>query len=219
VSATDADSGSFGAITYSIGSGIGSLPPVLFSIDQYTGRICTTSQLDRDEGPNHYEFTVTAIDGGGLKSMAYVKVYVDDINDNRPVFYPVQYAASLSTQSLPGTAVLRVSAFDKDVGRNGKVTYRIVSGNLLSLFTLNRDTGVLSLVAHVHDRAGTVQQLVIAAQDAGGLTSLVNAMVNISIVSGTVSPPLFEQAQYFFTIPEDVRRGSHIGSVRAVNSP
>eukprot|EP00061_Rhincodon_typus_P008179 g30570.t1 len=77
---------------------------------------------------------------GGLKSMAYVKVYVDDINDNRPVFYPVQYAASLSTQSLPGTAVLRVSAFDKDVGRNGKVTYRIVSGNLLSLFTLNRDT-------------------------------------------------------------------------------
>ncbi|XP_043548676.1 protocadherin-16-like [Chiloscyllium plagiosum] len=219
VSATDADSGSFGAITYSIGSGIGSLAPVQFSIDQYTGRICTTSQLDRDEGPNHYEFTVTAIDGGGLKSVAYVKVYLDDINDNRPVFYPVQYAASVSTQSLPGTAVLRVSAFDKDVGQNGKVTYRIVSGNLLSLFTLNRDTGVLSLVAHVHDRAGTVQQLVISARDAGGLTSLVNAMVNISIVSGTVSPPLFEQAQYFFTIPEDVRRGSHIGSVRAINSP
>ncbi|XP_041055633.1 protocadherin-16-like [Carcharodon carcharias] len=219
VSATDADSGSFGTITYSIGSGIGSLAPTQFIIDQHTGRICTTKNLDRDEGPKHYEFTVTAVDGGGLKSMAYVKVFLDDINDNRPVFYPVQYAASLSTQSLPGTTVLRVSAFDKDGGRNGKVTYRILSGNLLSLFTLNRDTGVLSLVAHLQGKADTVQRLVISAQDAGGLMSLVNAMVNISIVSGTISPPLFEQAQYFFTIPEDVRRGSHIGSVRALNSP
>ncbi|XP_067889067.1 protocadherin-16-like [Heterodontus francisci] len=219
VSATDADSGSFGTITYSIGSGIGNLAPTQFTIDQHTGNVCTTKTLDRDEGPNHYEFTVTAVDGGGLKSMAYVKVYLDDINDNRPVFYPVHYAASLSTQSLPGTAVLRVSAFDKDGGRNGKVTYRIMSGNLLHLFKLNRDTGVLSLATHLHGRADTVQRLVISAQDAGGLTSLVNAMVNISIVSGTISPPLFEQAQYFFTIPEDVRRGSHIGSVRALNSP
>ncbi|XP_072333668.1 protocadherin-16-like [Scyliorhinus torazame] len=219
VSATDADSGGFGTITYSIGFGIASSVPTQFTINQLTGRVCTARKLDRDEGPKHYEFTVTAVDGGGLKSMAYVKVYLDDINDNRPVFYPVQYAASISTQSLPGTAVLRVSAFDKDGGRNGKVTYRIFSGNLLSLFTLNKDTGVLSLVAHLHGRADTVQRLVISAQDPDGLMSLVNAMVNISIVSGTISPPFFEQAQYFFTIPEDVRRGSHIGSVRALNTP
>ncbi|XP_078078835.1 protocadherin-16-like [Mustelus asterias] len=219
VSATDADSGSFGTITYSIGSGISSVAPTQFTINQQTGRVCTTKKLDRDEGPKHYEFTVTAVDGGGLKSMAYVKVYLDDINDNRPVFYPVQYAASLSTQSLPGTAVLRVSAFDKDGGRNGKVMYRIISGNLLSLFTLNKNTGVLSLVTHLHGRADTVQRLVISAQDAGGLMSAANAMVNVSIVSGTISPPLFEQAQYFFTVPEDVRRGSHIGSVKALNSP
>uniref|UniRef100_UPI00398ED930 protocadherin-16-like n=1 Tax=Pristiophorus japonicus TaxID=55135 RepID=UPI00398ED930 len=219
VSATDADSGVFGTIAYSIGSGIGSLAPTQFTIDQRTGQVCTTNKLDRDEGPNHFEFTVTAVDGGGLNSMAYVKVYLDDINDNRPVFYPMRYAASLSTQSLPGTAVLRVSAYDKDGGRNGKVTYWIVSGNPLALFTLNTDTGVLSLATPLHGKADTVQRLVISARDAGGLVSPVNAMVNISIVSGLVSPPLFEQAQYFFTVPEDVRRGSRIGSVRAVNPP
>ncbi|XP_051882334.1 protocadherin-16 [Pristis pectinata] len=219
ISATDADSGSFGSITYSIGSGIGSLPPTQFTIDQHTGQICTSGTLDRDEEPDHYEFTVTAVDGGGLNSMAYVKVYLDDINDNRPVFYPVQYAASLSTQSLPGTVVLRVFAYDKDGGRNGKLTYRIIAGNLPPLFTLNRDTGVVSLASSLRSGGDSVQHLVISAQDAGGLSSLVNAVVNISIVSGSISPPLFEQAQYFFTVLEDTRSGSPIGRVRALNSP
>ncbi|XP_062910893.1 protocadherin-16-like [Mobula hypostoma] len=219
ISATDADSGSFGSVTYSIDSGIGSLPPTQFTIDQHTGQICTSGALDRDNEPDHYEFTVTAVDGGGLNSMAYVKVYLDDINDNRPVFYPVQYAASLSTQSLPGTVVLKVFAYDKDGGRNGKLTYQIVAGNLPPLFTLDRDTGVISLASSLRSGGDSVQRLVISAQDAGGLSSLVNAIVNISIVSGSISPPLFEQAQYFFTVPEDLRGGSPVGRVRASNSP
>lgn len=78
---------------------------------------------------------------GGLNSMVYVKVFLEDINDNRPVFYPLEYAASISTQSMPGTAVLRVTAHDKDEGLNGKVTYRIVLGNSPPLFSLNKDTG------------------------------------------------------------------------------
>lgn len=73
--------------------------------------------------------------------MVYVKVFLEDINDNRPVFYPLEYAASISTQSMPGTAVLRVTAHDKDEGLHGKVTYRIVLGNSPPLFSLNKDTG------------------------------------------------------------------------------
>lgn len=73
--------------------------------------------------------------------MVYVKVFLEDTNDNRPVFYPLEYAASISTQSMPGTAVLRVAAHDKDEGLNGRVTYRIVRGNSPPLFSLNKDTG------------------------------------------------------------------------------
>ncbi|XP_032878094.1 protocadherin-16 [Amblyraja radiata] len=219
ISATDADSGSFGTVTYSIGSGIGRLPPNQFTIDQHNGQICTSGALDRDEEPDHYEFTVTAVDGGGLNSMAYVKVYVEDINDNRPVFYPLQYAASLSSQSRPGTVVLTVFAYDKDGGRNGKLAYRIVTGNKLALFTLNRGTGVISLASSLRSGGDSVQRLVISAQDTGGLTSLVNAVVNISIVSGSISPPIFEQDQYFLTVAEDTRGGTPIGRVSALNSP
>lgn len=63
MTAIDADGGSFGAITYSIGSGPSSSPPAVFSINKETGHICTSAALDRDEGSESYEFTVTALDG------------------------------------------------------------------------------------------------------------------------------------------------------------
>lgn len=64
-----------------------------------------------------------------------------DINDNRPTFYPVNYAVSLSAQSTPGTSVVRVTAHDSDAGANGKVTYHTVPGGGSNFFTLNKDTG------------------------------------------------------------------------------
>lgn len=57
--------------------------------------------------------------------------------------------------------------------------------------------------------------MVITARDGGGLTAPVNARVNISVVAGSVAPPVFEQAQYFFTVSEDVLRGTEVGVVRA----
>lgn len=73
--------------------------------------------------------------------MASVTVQLQDINDNRPTFYPLNYAVSLSTQSTPGTSVARVTAYDPDAGENGRVTYRTVAGGSSSYFTLNKDTG------------------------------------------------------------------------------
>ncbi|RMB95996.1 hypothetical protein DUI87_27530 [Hirundo rustica rustica] len=219
VTATDADSGAFGSLSYSIGSGIGSIVPTQFSIDKHSGQLCTVQPLDRDEGTSAYDFTITAVDGGGLNSMVYVKVFLEDTNDNRPVFYPLEYAASISTQSMPGTAVLRVTAHDKDEGLNGRVTYRIVRGNSPPLFSLNKDTGVISLSWSLSGKANTLVQLVISAQDGGGLQTQPNARVNISIVEGTVSPPVFEQAQYFFSVPEDMPQGASVGAVQAQNPP
>uniref|UniRef100_A0A8C2K0Q1 Protocadherin-16 n=1 Tax=Cyprinus carpio TaxID=7962 RepID=A0A8C2K0Q1_CYPCA len=215
VKADDADGGSFGTITYSIGSGPASAPSSQFTINKETGQICTSVALDRDEGSESFDFTVTATDGGGLTSSASVKVSLVDINDNRPTFYPVNYAVSLSTQSMPGTSVVRVTAHDPDAGANGKVTYHTVPDGGSNFFTLNKDTGVISLSRSLHGKANSVITMVITARDGGGLTAPVNARVNISVVAGSVAPPVFEQTQYFFTVSEDVLRGTEVGVVRA----
>uniref|UniRef100_A0A669BKZ6 Protocadherin-16 n=1 Tax=Oreochromis niloticus TaxID=8128 RepID=A0A669BKZ6_ORENI len=217
VTAADADSGSFGLITYSLGSGINSAVPSQFTIGKETGQICTTAALDRDQGPASFDFTVTAVDGGGLSSVAYVRVDLVDINDNRPAFYPLSYAVSLSTQSAPGTSVVRVTAYDPDSGKNGRITYKTVPGGASPYFTLNKDTGrcVISLSRSVYGKANSVIPMVISAQDGGGLVALVNARVNISVVAGLVAPPVFEKTQYYFTVSEDVLRGTVVGIVQA----
>lgn len=89
---------------------------------------------------------VRAFFQGGLSSEAYVRVDLIDINDNRPAFYPLSYAVSLSTQSVPGTSVLRVTAHDPDAGENGRVTYRTAAGGSSPFFTLNKDTGETFLI-------------------------------------------------------------------------
>ncbi|KAM8768650.1 protocadherin-16-like [Acanthopagrus schlegelii] len=215
VTATDADGGSFGSITYSLGSGINSAVPSQFTIGKETGQICTSVALDRDQGPASFDFTVTAVDGGGLSSVAYVKVDLVDINDNRPAFYPVSYAVSLSTQSAPGTSVVRVTAYDPDSGENGRITYKTVPGGASPYFTLNKDTGVISLSRSVYGKANSVIPMLISAQDGGGLVAHINARVNISVVAGLVAPPVFEQTQYYFTVSEDVLRGTVVGIVQA----
>ncbi|XP_064828775.1 protocadherin-16-like [Oncorhynchus masou masou] len=217
VTATDADGGSFGSISYSLGSGINSAVPSQFSVGKETGQICTNVALDRDQGPTSYDFTVTAVDGGGLNSVAYVRVDLLDINDNRPVFYPVSYAVSLSSQSAPGTSVVKVTALDPDTGENGRVTYRTVPRGNSPFFTLNKDTGVISLSRSLHGKANTVIPMVVSAQDGGGLAALVNARVNISVVAGLVAPPVFEHSQYSFTVCENVLRGTEVGIVQAIS--
>lgn len=185
--------------------------------------------------------------------MARVRVSVVDINDNRPVFYPVLYTVSLSTHSSPGTSVVKVTANDPDSGANGRVTYKTVPGGGSTYFTLNKDTGILSsatvnpvkisthdgnswveflslslhpspstgvisLSRSLHGKANTVISMVISAEDGGGLTAPANARVNISVVGSSVAAPVFEQAQYFFTVPENVLRGTSVGVVRAATT-
>lgn len=63
VSATDEDRGSFGAISYTLGSGSGATVPTHFTIDKENGQLCTSTTLDRDEGLDKFDLTVTATDG------------------------------------------------------------------------------------------------------------------------------------------------------------
>lgn len=74
---------------------------------------------------------------------------------------------------------------------------------------------MISLSRALHGKANSVITMVVSAQDGGGLTTPVNARVNISIVAGLVAPPVFEQSQYFFVVFEDVLRGTQVGVVRA----
>lgn len=74
MTATDADSGPFGLLSYSLGAGLGASGSPPFRIDAQSGDVCTTRILDRDQGPSSFDFTVTAVDGVSGQTMGRLGV-------------------------------------------------------------------------------------------------------------------------------------------------
>ncbi|KAF5284599.1 hypothetical protein FQR65_LT02425 [Abscondita terminalis] len=217
VSATDPDCGVNAMVNYTLGERFGKQKE--FEVRSASGDICITSSLDY-ERRNAYEFPVIATDRGGLSTTAMIKIQLTDINDNNPTFYPREYNVSLREGGASSSAtipVVVVVATDADSGRYGSVTYRIVSGNDAGLFRIDRNSGEIfvSRPSLLSTRSQPFHHLNISATDGGGLKSVVDAEVFISIIDSAQRPPIFEQTRYTYSVKENAGRDTFVGSVKA----
>lgn len=149
-----------------------------------------------------------------------VKIRVTDVNDNRPIFYPSEYNVSLregGASTSATTPAVVVVATDPDSGRYGTVTYKIVAGNEAGLFRIDRNTGEIfvSRPSLLSSRSQPYHRLNISATDGGNLKALKDAEVFISVIDSTQKPPVFEHPRYSYSILENVKRNTIVGSVKA----
>ena len=196
VSASDADSGQNGNITYAIIEGN---EQGHFEIDATTGIITTTDiQLDF-EIHRIIRLQVSATDGGKHRKTneASVTIYVQDENDNYPKLHrdlTIQYSTS-GGNNLPANTLLgQIFAHDKDDGKNGALTFRIKSGNTAGKLRINAKSGQLFNNVPISDIDAF--QLEIEAKDSGqpALSSTMSATV-LSKFPQTPgkNPPVFPQ--------------------------
>ncbi|XP_034041014.1 cadherin-23-like [Thalassophryne amazonica] len=142
VSATDADSGLFAAVEYSLVDGEGK-----FGISPSTGDIYILSPLDR-ETKDHYTLTAVARDNPGgspnnrRENSVQVLVTVLDVNDFRPRFLERVINTSVFENEPSGTSVITVTATDLDEGENSLLTYSL-QGPGADAFSLDPDTGLV----------------------------------------------------------------------------
>ncbi|XP_023190165.1 protocadherin-23 [Xiphophorus maculatus] len=218
VVATDADSPEFGALLYSLLDGFDSQEShPLFQINPHTGELCVSQDIDRDDGMSVHDILIKAEDPGGLSAQSYVHIEIQDLNDNPPVFSPEEYTMSVSSHAPPGTEVVNVIATDQDSGRFGQISYEIHPGDLSSLFTLDRHTGMLFLNSSLTHLGAASMKLLITAQDGDGLSSARPAEVTINVVQSGQAPAVFQKSSYTFTVPEDAPLGTSVGTVEASN--
>ncbi len=93
-----------------------------------------------------YVFAVRASDWGSpyrRESEVNVTVQVLNINDNQPLFERVSCKGTIGCDFPVGQTIIIMSAIDID--ELGLVKYKILSGNEQDVFTLNPDSGMLSL--------------------------------------------------------------------------
>ncbi|XP_078301800.1 protocadherin-23 [Panthera onca] len=219
VKASDADAGLYGFVEYSLYDGFQSYDTSqAFQIDPHDGRICVSQDIDRERDPATYDLLVKAKDGGGLSAQAFVRVEIEDVNDNAPVFNPSTYVMSISGQTQPGTEIINVLATDRDSGIYGTVTYELIPGDLSSLFTIDSTTGIIYLTSTLSHLESTTLLLMVCARDGGGLTSVINADITIHILQTMLAPAEFERPKYTFSVYEDVLEDSPVGTVKAKES-
>lgn len=114
--ARDLDSGKFGKIFYRMDN-IGNRD---FSINISTGQVHLLNSLDR-ELKDTIEFTIYAVDGGGLESSVKVSIIVMDVNDNPPKLKSPKILNVMENERV-GALIGKIEVWDPDDGENARVT-------------------------------------------------------------------------------------------------
>uniref|UniRef100_A0A3Q1EEG5 FAT atypical cadherin 3b n=1 Tax=Acanthochromis polyacanthus TaxID=80966 RepID=A0A3Q1EEG5_9TELE len=183
VSAVDEDKGENGYVTHTI-SGEQSLP---FAIDQDTGEVRITSDVDFESSDDIYTFAVRASDWGSpyrRESEVNITIRVININDNRPLFEKVSCRGMISRDFPVNQTIVTLSAIDMD--ELGMVQYKILSGNELDYFNLDQESGALSLKQSLaaDNLKNGIFNLKIVATDGEMFSD--PTFVNVSVVRGRI---------------------------------
>ncbi|XP_008428317.1 cadherin-23 isoform X2 [Poecilia reticulata] len=171
-----------------------------FSVGFRDGIVRTVVGLDR-ETQAAYTLVIEAIDNGPADSRrtgtATVFVEVQDVNDNRPIFLQNSYETSVLETVPIRTSILQVQATDADQGENGRVLYRIITGNNNNLFSIDRQSGLVTRGARALDRetsSSHVLEVEAFNSDEGSMRSSVRVIIYVDDANDEV--PVFTQQQY-----------------------
>ncbi|XP_052540577.1 protocadherin beta-15-like [Tympanuchus pallidicinctus] len=213
VIASDADEGANGDISYQLSQSAGRSHS-LFTINSRTGEIEIAQALDFETAQKH-EFTVLAIDGGGLSAMCNVVVDVMDVNDNAPEIVVSSFSSPIPENAAPGTVVALFSVTDKDSGVNGEISCALAEQLSFSLRPAFKNYYELVTVSAL-DREQTARYtVVVTAADAGSprLSGSHTFTVDVSDVNDNA--PVFNQTSYTMYVHENNVPALLVGAVQA----
>lgn len=201
VRATSRDAGVNADVSYSL---VGGDDRDHFALDRSSGVLTIARALDYERRRDYF-LTVQALDGGEppLSDLATVNITVVDSNDNAPVFTQPQYGARVREDAAPGTRVLQLIADDADAGANGRVSYSIARGDAEGRFSVDADTGYVSVEKPLDRERTPAYVLEVRARDRGLPVLEATALVNVEVADANDNPPLFAQANYSAVVRED----------------
>ncbi|XP_070769965.1 uncharacterized protein [Enoplosus armatus] len=213
VSATDADDGVNGEVTYDFGH-VSETDEKLFSIDAKTGEIRVIGTMDFEK-KNSFELRVMAKDGLGLSS--YAKVYIDltDVNDNAPVIYLKSLSNPIPENVSPGTEVGIINVQDRDSETNRQVRCSIQQNVPFKLVPSIKNYYSLVTTGQLDRELVSDYNVTITATDEGSPPLSSSKTVELSVADINDNPPVFEEQSYSAYVTENNKPGSTLCSVTA----
>ncbi|XP_049897622.1 protocadherin beta-16-like isoform X34 [Epinephelus moara] len=213
VSASDADHGLNGKITYSITNTFDDVRH-MFEVNEDSGEVKLVGHLDYEKKRN-FQINVRAMDNGGLSDSCKVSVDVVDINDNKPTIKIMSKSTTISESANPNTVVTIINIQDPDSGENGKVQCFINDNIPFVLKSTSNNFYSLVTDSDLDRERSSEYNVTVTCSDEGvpSLSSSVTLTLQISDVNDNA--PVFERSSYEAYIVENNTPGLSIFTVKA----
>ncbi|XP_024919120.1 protocadherin gamma-B7-like [Cynoglossus semilaevis] len=213
ISATDADEGVNGEVTYDFGH-VSEVDINVFSINHETGGISLKGVIDFEE-TSSFEIGVEAKDGLGLTSYAKVIIDVTDVNDNAPVISVKSLNNPIPESMSPGTEVGIINVQDRDSEKNRQVRCYIQHELPFKLVPSIKNYYSLITTEQLDRELVSDYNITISATDEGSPPLSSSKTVHLSVADINDNPPVFEEQSYSAYVTENNKPGSTLCSVTA----
>ncbi|KAJ4945511.1 hypothetical protein JOQ06_023195 [Pogonophryne albipinna] len=212
-SATDADKGVNGAVTYEF-SRISERAKKVFSLNSQTGEIKVIGLLDF-ENNSKYEMRIDAKDGYGLSSDSKLMIEITDVNDNAPVIYLKSLTNPIPENVSPGAEVGIINVQDRDSENNRQVRCSIQQNVRFKMLPSIKNYYSLVTTGHLDRELVSDYNITITATDEGSPPLSSSKTVQLSVADINDNPPVFEEQSYSAHVTENNKPGSTLCSVIA----
>ncbi|XP_073477110.1 protocadherin gamma-B7-like isoform X44 [Aquarana catesbeiana] len=213
--AQDPDLG-FNAVTSYALSGI-----EYFSLGERTAKdgitypeIILEKSLDREK-QSFYELILTAFDGGKPQKSgtAIVKIVVQDVNDNFPVFTQDTYNIWLPENVPVGFTVTHLNATDEDEGTNALISYSFshIPETARQIFSIGAQNGDVKIIGNLDYESSDTYEMTVEAKDGGG--HVTNCKLSIQVIDVNDNVPEITVTSLSDTIPENSPPGTVIALI------
>uniref|UniRef100_A0A3Q1EPG6 Cadherin domain-containing protein n=1 Tax=Acanthochromis polyacanthus TaxID=80966 RepID=A0A3Q1EPG6_9TELE len=216
VSATDADEGVNGDVTYEFGH-VSETDEKVFSIGGKTGEIRVIGSTDFEK-KSSFELRVIAKDGLGLSS--YAKVYIDltDENDNAPIIYLKSLTNPIPENVSPGTEVGIINVQDRDSEKNRQVRCSIQQGVPFKLVPSIKKYYSLVSTGHLDREVVSDYNITISATDEGSPPLSSSKIIHVTVLDANDNAPVFSQTVYKASLPENSPLDTVVVTVSATDA-
>ncbi|KAF2368089.1 Cadherin [Trinorchestia longiramus] len=213
ISAWDADTGFYSRTRFAL-SGTGHFH---FAIDKLTGQVTTARSLDR-ETQNLFFLTAQASDWEHSEWLCSVDITISvtDVNDNPPEFQLHQYSVTVPEDFPVSSAVARVIATDRDLGRSREVLYSMPDTEE-GRFSVDSSQGLVMLGLPLDREQRDRFTLTIWAHDRGEPPLSASAKVVITVADVNDNPPEFVLRIQHVVVAENAAVGTEVARVTATS--
>ncbi|XP_056132805.1 protocadherin gamma-A11-like [Lampris incognitus] len=215
VSATDADEGVNGEVTYELDHVLDESRNA-FSLNQKTGEVRVNGPIDYEE-ESSYEIRISAKDGLGLASYSTLIIDITDVNDNTPVIFIQSFTNPIPENVPPGTEVGIINVQDEDSDNNRQVSCFIQQNIPLKLVPSIKNYYSLVTTGQLDRELVSDYNITITATDEGSPPLFSSKSVHLSVADVNDNPPVFEEQSYNAYVTENNKPGSTLCSVSALD--